>query len=161
MIYSDGQMGVRLGHLPHSYKTLWIGDGQRLTVVLQLYRFQVDTGDEDRVGVLAVPHVCGDQHRGYGRVQFVRLSLSLHPWSSSSSSPSTSKRVSNVVQKNRLIPETKGRSLEEMDVIFGAVQAEKRRADIEQEERQFAAHAGPHQQQQHEEGSVRSEMEKV
>ena len=30
----------------------------------------------------------------------------------------------------RLIPETKGRSLEEMDVIFGAVQADKRRADI-------------------------------
>ncbi|KAM5544475.1 hypothetical protein V8D89_002135 [Ganoderma adspersum] len=29
-----------------------------------------------------------------------------------------------------LIPETKGRSLEEMDVIFGAVQADKRRADI-------------------------------
>ena len=31
---------------------------------------------------------------------------------------------------SRLIPETKGRSLEEMDVIFGAVQADKRRADI-------------------------------
>ncbi|OCH90741.1 general substrate transporter [Obba rivulosa] len=34
-----------------------------------------------------------------------------------------------------LIPETKGRSLEEMDVIFGAVQAEHRRADIEKMER--------------------------
>ena len=57
----------------------------------------------------------------------------------------------------RLIPETKGRSLEEMDIIFGAVQAEKRRADIEQEERQFA-HALPH-----DEHSVKSdsEMEKV
>jgi hypothetical protein len=30
----------------------------------------------------------------------------------------------------RLIPETKGRSLEEMDIIFGAVSAEKRQADI-------------------------------
>ncbi|KAJ7597770.1 sugar transporter [Mycena floridula] len=30
-----------------------------------------------------------------------------------------------------LIPETKGRSLEEMDVIFGSVSAEKRKADVE------------------------------
>lgn len=34
-----------------------------------------------------------------------------------------------------LIPETKGRSLEEMDIIFGSVQAEKREADIAQEEK--------------------------
>ena len=34
-----------------------------------------------------------------------------------------------------LIPETKGRSLEEMDVIFGAVQADKRKADIAAQER--------------------------
>ncbi|KZT29991.1 general substrate transporter [Neolentinus lepideus HHB14362 ss-1] len=34
-----------------------------------------------------------------------------------------------------LIPETKGRSLEEMDVIFGSVSADKRRADIERQER--------------------------
>ncbi|RPD53871.1 general substrate transporter [Lentinus tigrinus ALCF2SS1-7] len=34
-----------------------------------------------------------------------------------------------------LIPETKGRSLEEMDVIFGTITAEKRKADIEKRER--------------------------
>ncbi|EMD30388.1 hypothetical protein CERSUDRAFT_101351 [Gelatoporia subvermispora B] len=34
-----------------------------------------------------------------------------------------------------MIPETKGRSLEEMDVLFGAVQADARRADIEKRER--------------------------
>ena len=34
-----------------------------------------------------------------------------------------------------LIPETKGRSLEEMDVIFGSVQADKRQADIAAQER--------------------------
>ncbi|KAI0795976.1 general substrate transporter [Abortiporus biennis] len=34
-----------------------------------------------------------------------------------------------------LIPETKGRSLEEMDIIFGSVQAEKREADIQKQER--------------------------
>lgn len=34
-----------------------------------------------------------------------------------------------------LIPETKGRSLEEMDVIFGSVKAEKREADIRKQER--------------------------
>ncbi len=35
----------------------------------------------------------------------------------------------------RLIPETKGRSLEEMDIIFGAVNAEERRAYIEAQEK--------------------------
>lgn len=34
-----------------------------------------------------------------------------------------------------LIPETKGRSLEEMDIIFGAVSAETRKAEIEQQEK--------------------------
>jgi len=34
-----------------------------------------------------------------------------------------------------LIPETKGRSLEEMDIIFGSVDAETRRKDIEKQER--------------------------
>jgi len=35
-----------------------------------------------------------------------------------------------------LIPETKGRSLEDMDIIFGSISAEKRQADIEKHERQ-------------------------
>ena len=35
----------------------------------------------------------------------------------------------------RLIPETKGRSLEEMDVIFGSVSADQRQADIARQER--------------------------
>lgn len=34
-----------------------------------------------------------------------------------------------------LIPETKGRSLEEMDVIFGSISAEKRQADIDKQEK--------------------------
>ncbi|EIN08656.1 general substrate transporter [Punctularia strigosozonata HHB-11173 SS5] len=37
-----------------------------------------------------------------------------------------------------LIPETKGRSLEEMDIIFGAVSAEQRREDVERVEREMA-----------------------
>ena len=32
---------------------------------------------------------------------------------------------------DRLIPETKGRSLEEMDVIFGSVSGEERKAAID------------------------------
>jgi len=36
-----------------------------------------------------------------------------------------------------LIPETKGRSLEEMDVIFGSISSEQRQADIEKREREF------------------------
>ncbi|KAJ7575614.1 general substrate transporter [Mycena floridula] len=38
-----------------------------------------------------------------------------------------------------IIPETKGHSLEEMDIIFGTVTAEERRARIESEERQLDA----------------------
>ncbi|KAF9461704.1 general substrate transporter [Collybia nuda] len=34
-----------------------------------------------------------------------------------------------------LIPETKGRSLEEMDIIFGAISEEKRQADIDKQEK--------------------------
>ncbi|KAG6889244.1 hypothetical protein C0995_002456, partial [Termitomyces sp. Mi166 len=34
-----------------------------------------------------------------------------------------------------LIPETKGRSLEEMDIIFGAISADQRQADIEKQTR--------------------------
>jgi len=36
-----------------------------------------------------------------------------------------------------LIPETKGRSLEEMDVIFGSISSEQRQADIDKREREF------------------------
>jgi sugar porter (SP) family MFS transporter len=36
-----------------------------------------------------------------------------------------------------LIPETKGRSLEEMDVIFGSISEEQRQADIDKREREF------------------------
>jgi hypothetical protein len=35
-----------------------------------------------------------------------------------------------------LIPETKGRSMEDMDIIFGSISAEERRANIEKHEKQ-------------------------
>ena len=39
-----------------------------------------------------------------------------------------------------MIPETKGRSLEEMDIIFGSITADQRQADIErQEKRAFSS----------------------
>ena len=41
---------------------------------------------------------------------------------------------------HRLIPETKGRSLEEMDIIFGAVSAAEREAKIQQAERGIKYH---------------------
>lgn len=52
----------------------------------------------------------------------------------------------------RLIPETKGKSLEEMDIIFGAVDPEQRKRDIEKVERAF---------DQGEDNSVRSDVEKA
>ena len=36
-----------------------------------------------------------------------------------------------------VIPETKGRSLEEMDIIFGSITQEQREADIRKQERAF------------------------
>jgi hypothetical protein len=42
------------------------------------------------------------------------------------------------------LPETKGRSLEEMDIIFGAVDANARRAEIEKEERAINKDYKPH-----------------
>ncbi|KAK7682099.1 hypothetical protein QCA50_014685 [Cerrena zonata] len=41
-----------------------------------------------------------------------------------------------------LIPETKGRSLEEMDIIFGSVQKDQRQADIQRQEKELAAPDG-------------------
>ena len=35
-----------------------------------------------------------------------------------------------------LIPETKGRSLEDMDIIFGSISVEERQANIEKHEKQ-------------------------
>ncbi|KAF9256189.1 general substrate transporter [Marasmius fiardii PR-910] len=43
-----------------------------------------------------------------------------------------------------LIPETKGRSLEDMDIIFGAVSAEERRAAIEKAQKQLDHEVGHH-----------------
>ena len=66
------------------------------------------------------------------------------------------RRVDTGSHFHRLIPETKGRSLEEMDIIFGAVDAEKRKADIAQEEAAFE-HVPPSP----EADSVRSDFEKA
>ena len=41
--------------------------------------------------------------------------------------------IGAMVPFSLIIPETKGRSLEEMDVIFGAVSAETRQQDIEKQ----------------------------
>ena len=56
-----------------------------------------------------------------------------------------------------LLPETKGRSLEEMDVIFGAVDANTRRAEIEAEERAMHEPSSSSSGHQVEGGSVKSE----
>jgi hypothetical protein len=54
-----------------------------------------------------------------------------------------------------LIPETKGRSLEDMDVLFGSVSAEQRHADIVKRERVLE-----HEQEHEETSSQRSVREK-
>ncbi|KAF8183657.1 general substrate transporter [Pholiota molesta] len=47
-----------------------------------------------------------------------------------------------------LIPETKGRSLEEMDIIFGSISAEQRQADIDKRERAFNREPSVHSSEQ-------------
>lgn len=41
----------------------------------------------------------------------------------------------HTLARRSLIPETKGRSLEEMDVIFGSISAEQRQVDIDKQEK--------------------------
>ena len=48
-----------------------------------------------------------------------------------------------------LLPETKGRSLEEMDVIFGAVSADQRQADILKQERALDGEIGSQRSDDH------------
>ena len=57
------------------------------------------------------------QHRRYGYLLCVRLSFGV-------------KSISIVNPPCRIIPETKGRSLEDMDIIFGSITAEEREANI-------------------------------
>ena len=45
--------------------------------------------------------------------------------------------IGAMVPFSLIIPETKGLSLEEMDIIFGAVNAETRRKDIERQQTSF------------------------
>ena len=45
--------------------------------------------------------------------------------------------IGAMVPFSLLIPETKGLSLEEMDIIFGSVDAETRRKDIERQQSSF------------------------
>ncbi|KAF8815659.1 general substrate transporter [Phlegmacium glaucopus] len=45
-----------------------------------------------------------------------------------------------------LIPETKGRSLEEMDIVFGSISAEQRRADIDKRQRELNRVPSDHSQ---------------
>jgi len=42
----------------------------------------------------------------------------------------------NSFSVSSFIPETKGRSLEDMDIIFGSISAEERQANIEKHEKQ-------------------------
>jgi hypothetical protein len=56
-----------------------------------------------------------------------------------------------------LIPETKGRSLEEMDIIFGSVTREQREIDIQ---KALAGKQQGQQQQQQDATSVKSDHEK-
>jgi hypothetical protein len=52
-----------------------------------------------------------------------------------SSEKSHASEILNFFSLPRLIPETKGRSLEDMDIIFGSISAEERRAHIEQHDK--------------------------
>ena len=86
-------------------------------------RREGDANARDRPWVQTIPHVRDDQHRRHGRLFPVRELRGCRTYTTTHSTTT------------RLIPETKGRSLEEMDIIFGAVQEDKRKADIAVQER--------------------------
>lgn len=86
-------------------------------------RRQGDADDRDQPGVQVVHAIWHDQHWRHGRLFSVRW----HPITVRCGSADESFRS--------VIPETKGRSLEEMDIIFGAVSLKAREALIEREER--------------------------
>lgn len=92
----------------------WFGS---LMACVRLCIIKGDPTDGDQFGVQAFFDVCDGECGCYGGVFFVR-----------------SFRFCNANDLCvRLIPETMGRSLEEMDIIFGAVTAEERQKYIEAE----------------------------
>jgi len=93
-------------------------------------RFEGFPYHSNRLGVQDVLDVCYCEYRWNGDVFAVRSSLSaflLHL------THSPNLRFYSVV------PETKGRSLEEMDVIFGSISQEQRQADINKQEKGLLA----------------------
>ena len=95
----------------------------RTSTLLQQYfprlcRFKSDANHSHKTRLQDVPHVCSPKHWGDGSV------LAVRPTFFSCSVPGFFTRL------NSILPETKGRSLEEMDIIFGAVSVEARAENI-------------------------------
>ena len=92
-----------------------------LTDFCRFCSFKDHTSDDFQPRLQNLHRVRDRQHRSTGYFFIVRRGLL----------PSCAGRLT-VFVRHSLIPETKGRSLEEMDIIFGSITAEERRAHIEE-----------------------------
>ena len=122
-------MGLRRRYFPHPHTSFRSRHSQRVPVAVQLRGVKSHSRPRLRSWIQDLLHVRHDQHRWNGDLLAVSLvSLPIGE---------ECRLTHYYLVACSLIPETKGRSLEEMDIIFGAVDAEKRKADIAQEERAF------------------------
>ena len=102
------------------------GFTRALITPFRLCRIQGDPNDRSEPGLQAVYAFCHDQRGGYGRLFRVRVRCVCL----CAVRTLTRRRVCR-----SMLPETKGLSLEAMDVLFGAVSSELREAFIQREER--------------------------
>lgn len=89
----------------------------------RLCRIEGHTSNDYSSRLQDLPHVCNNKYRSYGYLCLV--SYFSNPF-----------YISFVLTASTsFLPETKGRSLEEMDIIFGSTSKERRDADIAKQER--------------------------
>jgi len=117
-------MGIRIGYLSNADQTLRIGRRIFVTVVVELCCVKGDTRHSNQAPLQDVFDVRIPEHWGDGTVRPV--------------CPITLRLLLFYILFHRLIPETKGRTLEEMDIIFGTINAEDRAKNIARQEHEIS-----------------------
>ena len=131
-------MGLRIRYLPDTDQTLWFGRRILISVVMEyvLPRSRTSTLLQQYF-----PRLCCSQGDAFpsdkARLQVVPLVRIFEHWGDGSVlavGPTFLSCTLLLTRPISIIPETKGRSLEEMDIIFGAVSAEDRADNIARQE---------------------------
>lgn len=132
-------VGIRVRYLSDTDETLWFGRGVLISVVMEYVLSRIRTNARLEQYLPRLRPGKGDANNSYeARLQDVSHVRIIEHWGVGSiltvcpallSCPCTL-----FTRPNSIIPETKGRSLEEMDIIFGAVSAEDRAENIARQE---------------------------